>query len=58
MQQSDISSVDGSFVRFEGSVVAAEGILQWCGPPVGVPRAATTSPELTVSLYYLNASEH
>ena len=36
MQQPDISPVDGSFVRFDGSVVAA-GILQWCGPPVSLP---------------------
>src|ERR1700737_563612 len=37
MQQPDISSADGSFVRFEGRVVAAAGVLQWGGPPVSVP---------------------
>jgi hypothetical protein len=43
MQQPDISSVDGSFVRFEGRVVAAAGILQWCGPPVSLPVAMQPS---------------
>ena len=37
MQQPDISSLDGSFVRFEGSVVAAAGTLQWCGPQSACP---------------------
>jgi len=34
MQQPDISWMDSSFVRFEGTVVAAAGILQQCGHPV------------------------
>jgi hypothetical protein len=37
MQQPDISPVEGSFVFFEGSVVAAAGILQWCALLLSLP---------------------
>ena len=37
IQQPHISPVDGSFVRCEGSVVAAAGILQRCRFPVSLP---------------------
>jgi hypothetical protein len=49
MQQHGISSLDGSFVRSEGSVVTAAGILQCFGPQSACPACHSQASDRPVA---------